>query len=263
MPSPHQEGPRGACCFSPGVWEELGTSMKSFSPGKKKKKYNLARKLCLSDPATFTQTPVNRVQLGTHVTRMLGCSHRPPPAEAPSARSVSGSDSSGFHTRGNAADCSPTGLCLRLCFPLWDLAGTSCSVPHGGEQTGGLPGSAGPRISGGADGLPCKPASSLAPPPGPQGLSRIQGLALWSFFASISFPGGWDAHCRPVLQACLPANQRQQSLLSSDIPAFVPLDVLQPHLQSVGSLLGPGTWVRELDLFPSDRVRILGGGENR
>lgn len=57
--------------------------MKSFSPGKKKKKYNPARKLCLSDPATFTQTPVNRVQLGTHVTRRLGCSPRPPPRREP------------------------------------------------------------------------------------------------------------------------------------------------------------------------------------
>lgn len=47
MPSPHQEGPRGACCFSPGVWEELGTSMKSFSPGKKKKKVQSCKKALL------------------------------------------------------------------------------------------------------------------------------------------------------------------------------------------------------------------------
>lgn len=52
----------------------------------KKKKGNPARELCLSDLATFTQTPVNRVQLDTHVTWMLGCSRQHSPSEVQSAR---------------------------------------------------------------------------------------------------------------------------------------------------------------------------------
>lgn len=120
--------------------------MKSFSQGKKRGG-NLTREFCLSNLATLTQTPVNRIQLATHVTQML-----PPalPIGSPAFRGCP--QSVRFCLQFRQQQLALTGKCCRQLANMFvfvfsslgsgclALARTSCSVIHTEEQMGGLSG---------------------------------------------------------------------------------------------------------------------------